>query len=172
MQEKWISIERRQRQLNKFYTFFVLQGILYTSLYIWASLGIIFYFSYDIDTCLISYYDIEMKIVFHMIERTFLKPHNTNAHLHLVRTRRPWYQFLNHCDALCLGRVIESLSAIQYLSKTWWFLLGCYWNTSYTLSLLGRISSSFEMLITTEMFDLFSIVHIHVLISFLLQIFV
>ena len=107
-----------------------------------------------------------------LIERTFLKPHNTNAHLHLVRTRRPWYQFLNHCDALCLGRVIESLSAIQYLSKTWWFLLGCYWNTSYTLSLLGRIPSSFEMLITTEMFDLFSIVHIHVLISFLLQIFV
>ena len=48
-----------------------------------------------------------------LIERTFLKPHNTNAHLHLVRTRRPWYQFLNHCDALCLGRVIESLSAIQ-----------------------------------------------------------
>ena len=147
MQEKWISIERRQRQLNKFYTFFVLQGILYTSLYKYtqASLGILFIFmdfiqsaliSYDIDTCLISYYDIEMKIVFHMIERTFLKPHNTNAHLHLVRTRRPWYQFLNHCDALCLGSVIESLSAIQYLSKTWWFLLGCYWNTSYTLSLL------------------------------------
>ena len=74
-----------------------------------------------------------MKIVFHMIERTFLKPHNTNAHLHLVRTRRPWYQFLNHCDALCLGRVIESLSAIQYLSKTWWFLLGCYWNRTYII---------------------------------------